>query len=131
MTSGRVPASASGFAALPAGAYRAALRWLAASRVAVALVLLALVPLQGAGRFASELADPALFERVAVVYLLAAILYLSTLHRFYTRFNAVLVVHALTDLVALSMLMHAAGGLRSGIVVLLIAALAVRGLPVR
>ena len=35
-----------------------------------------------------------------------------------------LVVHALTDLVALSMLMHAAGGLRSGIVVLMIAALA-------
>lgn len=124
MTSGRAPASVPELAALPADSYRAALRWLAASRVAVALVLLALVPLQGAGRFASELADPALFERVAVVYLLAAILYLSTLHRFYARFNSVLVVHALTDLVALSMLMHAAGGLRSGIVVLLIAALA-------
>ena len=111
-------------AALPADSYRTALRWLATARVAMALVLLAFLPLQEAGRFAAELVDPPLFERVAVVYLLAAILYLSTLHRFYAHFHATLVVHALTDLFALSALMHAAGGLRGGVVVLLIAALA-------
>jgi len=111
-------------AAVPADSYRAALRWLATSRVAVALTLLAFVPLQDAGRFAAELGDPAWFERVVVVYLLAAILYLSTLHWFNRRFDAMLAVHALTDLVALTALMHAAGGLRSGVVVLLIAALA-------
>ncbi len=111
-------------AALPADSYRSALRWLATARVAMALVLLAFVPLQEAGRFAAELDDPALFERVAVFYLLAAVLYLSTLHRLYAHFHATLVVHALTDLFALSALMHAAGGLRSGVVVLLIAALA-------
>lgn len=124
MSGGRDPASERGPAAPPAESYRLAFRWLAASRVAVALVLLTFVPLQEAGRFAVELADPPLFERVAVVYLLAAILYLSTLNRLYARFDAVLVVHALTDLFALSTLMHAAGGLRSGIVVLLIAAVA-------
>lgn len=111
-------------AALPADSYRSALRWLATARVAIALVLLAFLPLQEAGRFAAELVDPPLFERVAIVYLLAAILYLSTLHRFYAHFHATLVVHALTDLLALSALMHAAGGLRGGVVVLLIAALA-------
>lgn len=124
MNRGRDPAPSSEPARLPSESYRAALRWLATSRVAVALVLLAFVPLQDAGRFAAELADPALFERVAVVYLLAAIAYLSTLRWCHARFNAALVAHALTDLVALSLLMHAAGGLRSGIVVLLIAALA-------
>ncbi len=124
MSSGGRPVPAAAPALLPAESYRAALRWLAASRVAVALVLLAFVPLQEVGRFTADLTEPALFERVAVTYLLAAILYLSTLHRFYDRFDAVLAVHALTDLLALSALMHAAGGLRSGIVVLLIAALA-------
>ncbi len=124
MSGGRAPVSIPDLAAVPADSYRAALRWLAASRVAVALTLLAFVPLQDAGRFAAELGDPAWFERVVVVYLLAAILYLSTLHRFHGHFDAMLAVHALTDLVALTALMHAAGGLRSGVVVLLIAALA-------
>ncbi len=124
MNDGRAPAATPDPAAAPADSYRAALRWLAASRVAVALTLLAFVPLQDAGRFAAELGDPVWFERVAVVYLLAAILYLSTLHRLDRHFDAMRVVHALTDLVALTALMHAAGGLRSGVVVLLIAALA-------
>ena len=124
MNDGRAPAATPDPAAVPADSYRAALRWLAASRVAVALTLLAFVPLQDAGRFAAELGDPVWFERVAVVYLLAAILYLSTLHRLDRHFDAMRVVHALTDLVALTALMHAAGGLRSGVVVLLIAALA-------
>lgn len=119
-----VPASIPDPAAAPADSYRAALRWLATSRVAIALTLLAFVPLQGLGRFGAELDDPAWFERVVVVYLLAAILYLSTLHRFYGRFDAMLAVHALTDLLALTALMHAAGGLRTGVVVLLIVAVA-------
>ncbi|RPH65494.1 MAG: hypothetical protein EHM83_06270, partial [Burkholderiales bacterium] len=124
MSTGRAPASTPEPAGQPPESYRVALRWLATSRVAVALLLLAFVPLQDVGRFAARLAQPELFERAAVVYLLVSILYLSTLHRFHDRFHAMLVVHALTDLVALSTLMHAAGGLRSGVVVLLIAALA-------
>lgn len=86
MNRSRDPASTSEPAVLPSESYRAALRWLATSRVAVALVLLAFVPLQAAGGFAAELSDPPLFERVAVVYLLAAIGYLSTLHWCHTRF---------------------------------------------
>lgn len=133
MTAGSaMPAPASGSTGAPAYApeggvpdsYQASLRWLAASRVAVALLLMAFVPLHDNGRFAAEIDDPALFERAAVAYLLVAVLYLSTVRRLGARFHALLVVHALTDLVALATLMHAAGGLRSGIVVLLIAALA-------
>ena len=124
MTTGRDPASTPEAAQFPPESYRAALRWLATSRVAVALLLLTFVPLQDVGRFAARLDDPALFERAAVVYLLAAIAFLSTLHRFHARFHSMLVVHALTDLVALATMMHAAGGLRGGVVVLLVAALA-------
>jgi len=124
MTAGRDPAPTPEAAHFPPESYRAALRWLATSRVAVALLLLSFVPLQDVGRFAARLDDPALFERAAVVYLLVAIVFLSTLHRFHGRFHSMLVVHALTDLVALSTMMHAAGGLRGGVVVLLIAALA-------
>src|SRR5690606_22344979 len=124
MTTGLDPASTPEAAHFPPESYRAALRWLATSRVAVALLLLTFLPLQEVGRFAARLDDPVLFERAAVVYLLAAIVFLSTLHRFHARFHSMLVVHALTDLVALATMMHAAGGLRGGVVVLLIAALA-------
>jgi len=113
-----------GFGASPPDSYRSSLRWLATSRVAVALLLMAFVALHDNGRLVAEIDDPSLFERAAVGYLLVAILYLSTLHRLQAHFHALLVVHALTDLVALATLMHAAGGLRSGMVVLLIAALA-------
>lgn len=104
----------------------ASLRWLAASRVAVALVLLAFVPLHDSGNFVAALGDPSLFAGAAVFYLLLAVLYLSTLPRVRARmrFHSLLVVHALTDLFALATMMHASGGLRSGLVVLLIAALA-------
>ncbi|HLS57853.1 MAG TPA: ATP-binding protein [Zeimonas sp.] len=124
MTTGLDPAPTPEAAHFPPESYRAALRWLATSRVAVALLLLTFLPLQEVGRFAARLDDPVLFERAAVVYLLAAIVFLSTLHRFHARFHSMLVVHALTDLVALATMMHAAGGLRGGVVVLLIAALA-------
>ena len=45
----------------PSDSYQASLRWLAASRVAVALLLMAFVPLRDSGRFAAEIDDPALF----------------------------------------------------------------------
>ena len=88
------------------------------------MLLLAFVPLYDNGGFSSEIDDPKLFERGAVVYLLAAILYLSTVHRLRPYFQPLLVAHVLTDLFALSTLMHAAGGLRSGLVVLVIVAVA-------
>lgn len=100
------------------------LRWLAASRVAVALVLLAFVPLHDGGNLATAVDDPSLFGGTAVFYLLLAVLYLSTVPRGGEHFHSLLAVHALTDLFALATLIHATGGLHSGFVVLMIAALA-------
>lgn len=107
-----------------AHSYWVSLRWLAASRVAVALLLFAFVPLHDGGNLTTEMDDPALYGGTAVAYLLLSVLYLSTLNRFRVHFHALVVVHALTDLFALTAMMHAAGGLQSGLVVLLIAALA-------
>lgn len=111
-------------AATVAPSYWASLRWLAASRVAIALVLFAFFPLHDAGRLSGELGDPTLYGGTALAYLLLAVLFLSTLDRFRAHFHALVLAQALTDIVALSMLMHAAGGLKSGLLVLLIVALA-------
>lgn len=107
-----------------AHSYWASLRWLAASRVAIALVLFVFIPLHDAGRLSGEVGDPALYGGTAVAYLLVAVAFLSTLDRFRAHFHALVVAQALTDIVALSTLMHAAGGLKSGLLVLLIVALA-------
>ncbi|HLT26586.1 MAG TPA: ATP-binding protein [Zeimonas sp.] len=107
-----------------APSYWASLRWLAASRVAIALVLFAFFPLHDSGRLSEEVGDPTLYGGAALAYLLLAVLFLSTLDRFRAHFHALVLVQALVDIVALSTLMHAAGGLRSGLLVLLIVALA-------
>ncbi|HEY0879690.1 MAG TPA: ATP-binding protein [Zeimonas sp.] len=107
-----------------APSYWASLRWLAASRVAIALVLFAFFPLHDTGRLSNELGDPSLYGGTAVAYLLLAVLFLSTLDHFRGHFHALVLAQALTDIVALSTLMHAAGGLKSGLLVLLIVALA-------
>lgn len=117
-------AAASGSCAIVAPSYWTSLRWLATSRVAIALVLFAFFPLHDTGRLSDGLGDPTLYGGAALVYLLAAVLFLSTLDRFRGHFPALVLVHALTDIVALSTLMHAAGGLKSGLLVLLIVALA-------
>ncbi len=107
-----------------APSYWSSLRWLAASRVAIALVLFAFFPLHDTGQLPGGLGDPALYGGAALLYLLAAVLFLSTLDRFRAHFHALVLAQALTDIVALSTLMHAAGGLKSGLLVLLIVALA-------
>ncbi len=107
-----------------APSYWSSLRWLAASRVAIALVLFAFFPLHDAGQLSGELGDPTLYGGTALVYLLLAVLFLSTLERFDRHFHALVLAQALTDIIALSTLMHAAGGLKSGLLVLLIVALA-------
>ncbi|MDT3678238.1 MAG: ATP-binding protein [Burkholderiaceae bacterium] len=107
-----------------APSYWSSLRWLAASRVAIALVLFAFFPLHDTGQLPGGLGDPALYGGAALLYLLAAVLFLSTLDRFRAHFHALVLAQGLTDIVALSTLMHAAGGLKSGLLVLLIVALA-------
>jgi two-component system sensor histidine kinase PilS (NtrC family) len=100
------------------------LRWMAASRLAVALALTVFLPLHGARVGAEWLTDPALFGIAAIVYLLAAVAFLVAIGPLRPRFHTQLAVHALTDLVALSVMMHAAGGIRGGLGVLMVAAVA-------
>lgn len=100
------------------------LRWMAASRLAVALGLTVFLPLHGARVGADWLTDPALFGIAAVVYLLAAIAFLVAIGPLRPHFHTQLAIHALTDLVALAVMMHAAGGIRGGLGVLMVAAVA-------
>lgn len=101
-----------------------ALRWLAVSRVVIALVLFALFPLHDTRTLSGGVSDLTLYGATAQAYLILAVLFLSVqgwLRRF---FNALIVAQSLTDIAALALMMHAAGGLQSGLVVLLVVALA-------
>lgn len=101
-----------------------ALRWLAVSRIVIALVLFALFPLHDTRTLSGGVSDLTLYGATAQAYLILAVLFLSVqgwLRRF---FDALVFAQSLTDIVALALMMHAAGGLQSGLVVLLVVALA-------
>ena len=68
--------------------------------------------------------DARLFDRVAAVYLLSAIAFLVALLRQPRRFNLQLSVQVAIDIVALTMMMFASGGQKSGIAVLLLVVVA-------
>jgi two-component system sensor histidine kinase PilS (NtrC family) len=65
-----------------------------------------------------------LFTAVAGLYLLAAVVFHVMLRRFPHRFNTQLTVHVLTDILALTTLLHASGGFKSGLAVMLLISLA-------
>ena len=98
------------------------LRWMAASRLAVALALTLLLSLDGARTGVGWLGDPTLFGWAAGLYLAAAFVFLVAIGPLKPRFHSQLAVHALTDLLALVVMLHAASGLRGGFGVLVVAA---------
>lgn len=65
---------------------------------------------------------------VTAFYLLATVLAVMPLHRWRTLFNLQLSLHVAVDIVVLTILMYASGGLRSGFGVLLLVSLAGAGL---
>ena len=65
---------------------------------------------------------------VTSVYLLATTFSVIGLHYYRHRFNGQLTFHVLVDVLALALLMHASGGLRSGLGTLLLVTLAGAGL---
>lgn len=97
---------------------------MAASRVAVALGLSVLLSLGAARGPGGWLTDPVLFGQATSVYLFASVVFLVATGRWRSRFDAQLAVHALTDLVALTIMMHAAGAIRGGLSVMMVAAVA-------
>ncbi|MCM5570699.1 ATP-binding protein [Burkholderiaceae bacterium FT117] len=99
-----------------------ALRWMAASRLAVALALAMLLSLEAIRPGPEWFTDPRLFAWASGLYLAAALVYLVAIGPLRPRFQPQLVAHVLTDLAALVAMLHAAGGLRAGFGVLVVAA---------
>jgi len=107
-----------------ASAYWTSLRYFAVSRVVLAALLLLYALLGEPARTAGPRFDAPLFLWTGAVYLLAALALLAVVGVLRQRFPLQVLAAAVTDLVALVVLMHAAGGTRSGFGVLLVAAVA-------
>jgi len=72
--------------------------------------------------------DPGLFDRAAAVYLLFAVAFLVTLLRRPRSFNLQLSIQVAVDVAALTLMMFASGGQKSGIAALLLVVVAAAGL---
>ncbi len=139
MTSAPLPRARTAAAAAPsavdpapdiAGSFWASLRYFNAYRIAVASLFLVATFLYPDGlRLGSQ--DPGLFRGVCIAYLALAIGFQAALRRVPTRFDLHLTVHVCTDIVATTLLMHASGGFRSGLAVMLLISLAAASLVSR
>ncbi len=108
----------------PTESFWTSLRFLAISRLVLVLLLLTAVVLDNTGQAAGEGFDRRDFITIGSVYLAAALIFAATVNRLRPWFHVQLIVHVFTDLLALVSLMHAAGGGRSGVGVLMIGAVA-------
>ncbi len=108
----------------PTESFWTSLRFLAISRVVLVSLLLTFVVLDGRGQAAGEGFDRHLFIWVACTYLAVAVVFLLAVDRLRPWFHSQLVAHVSVDLLAITVLMHAAGGGRSGVGVLIIGAVA-------
>jgi two-component system sensor histidine kinase PilS (NtrC family) len=96
-------------------------------RIATAsLFLLAMLPQSGG--FKIGLDRPGLFVAVGTTYLAIALLYLTLLPRLRLGFDLVLTIEVVSDIVLLTLMMHASGGARSGLGYMLLVVLAGAGL---
>jgi two-component system sensor histidine kinase PilS (NtrC family) len=96
-------------------------------RLCVATVFSCAIYIFGDSRnFGSQ--NPEFFTRVAFVYLLLALLFFFALKFFKHRFNLHLTVQVFTDILALTLLMYASGGAKSGMAFMLLVVLAGAGL---
>jgi len=110
------------------------LRYFAYSRVVLAALLVLFVAFDDLSRFAHGAVDRRFFAVTALAYLVLALTFAAVATAARRGFDAQLLVQGLADLVALTLLMHAAGGPRSGIGVLMVAAVggaAVLSTPLR
>jgi two-component system sensor histidine kinase PilS (NtrC family) len=93
------------------------------SRMILSAVLLGAVMIYGDGRvFGSS--NPTLFYHTCVAYFLLSLGFAWALNRVRTMFSAHLAVQAVTDMVVIIVLLHASGGIRSGLGILLLMPLA-------
>ncbi|HVL54895.1 MAG TPA: ATP-binding protein [Burkholderiaceae bacterium] len=108
----------------PSGSYWTSLRYLALSRLLIALTLLGYLPLTGIGSAPELPLQEQLFQRVALAYVIVSVLFLAVSRLAGRGFAVQLAAQIVADIVALTLLTHAAGGVRSGLAVLLIAPVA-------
>ncbi|MCX7961993.1 MAG: PAS domain-containing sensor histidine kinase [Burkholderiales bacterium] len=114
MPSAAVPAALRGGPTAPVEAYWTALRLFSAYRIALAALLLGLTLAYGdALSLGAHRLD--LFRGAAAAYLVLAAMAHSVLARLRVQFVAQLSLHVALDVVALTVLMYASGGLRSGL----------------
>ncbi len=96
-------------------------------RAIVALVFLAVFVLSGSGtQMPAE--DRRLFLWADTLYLLAAVIFLAFMWRIRRGFDVQLSIQVATDILFLTLLMHAGGGARSGIAFMIVVVLAGAGL---
>ncbi|GAB4180019.1 MAG: ATP-binding protein [Rhodocyclaceae bacterium] len=96
-------------------------------RLSAALVFLVAALLQGGGA-APFVLDRPLFFATDIAYCLAALAFVATHRRRWLPFDWLLTAQVLTDIVALTLLMHASGGLRGGVAIMIVVVLAGAGL---
>ena len=68
--------------------------------------------------------DATLFLHASIVYTLASIVFAVLIHQRRPSFNIQIFIHVLADVLAITIMMHASGGIKSGLGVLMIAAVA-------
>ncbi len=110
-----------------ADAYWRSLRYFAVYRVVVATVFLAAF-LSAGGKANLAAQDPDLFLWTNSVYLAVSVALLLALQRFARAFNLQLSIQVACDIVALTLLMYASGGAKSGIAFMLVVVVAAAGL---
>ncbi len=103
------------------------LSYFAAYRLAVAALFLGtFIVTRGAASFGSQ--DGGLFQGIAWAYLVIALAFVVVLWRVRRGFAVQLVLHVSCDVLAITGLMYASGGTKSGIVVMLMVVIAGAGL---
>ncbi|MDP2810198.1 MAG: histidine kinase dimerization/phospho-acceptor domain-containing protein [Rhodocyclaceae bacterium] len=112
---------------VPADAFWRSLHYFSLYRLIIAAVFLAAFILTGGAiNLGSE--APVLFRWTSHLYLLLAFGFLFILRRFHWAFNLQLTIQVACDVLALTLMMHASGGAKSGIAVMLVVVLAGAGL---
>jgi two-component system, NtrC family, sensor histidine kinase PilS len=100
--------------------YWRSLRYFALSRLVVASVLIAYVPLLRGSGTLDDGFDPQRFLPIAAVYLAAALVFVALSRPGRVKFETLTVTQVSIDLIALAMLISAGGGVRGGLAILLI-----------
>jgi len=119
--------SARGDAELAIDTYWRPVQYFAFYRLLVAAFFLVAITLSGGALNIGE-QNPRLFQWVSIAYLVAAGLFWQAVLRFRRAFNTQLSLQVTADVVALTLMMHASGGIQSGVSVLIFVALAGAGL---